>query len=163
MKSRISGGMVMEVSKEGLWYKRLGHASEEKLRQIECFSKSIHSIESKLSGSCINAKKTHLPFPSSSIKMIDCFDLIHCDIQRSYRVPLTSRACCFFFTIFDDFSHVIWVYLFNHINEASEGLVNFYMIKTQFGKEIKILQSDNGGAFTSNFMQELYAKHCIIL
>ena len=68
-----------------------------------------------------------------------------------------------FFTSFDDFSHAIWVYLINHKNEASEGFVNFYMVKTQFGKEIKRLRSDNGGAFTSSFMLEFYAKHCIIL
>lgn len=69
----------------------------------------------------------------------------------------------FFFTIFDDFIHVIRVYLINHKNEASEGFVNFYMVQTQFGKEIKRLWSENGGAFTSTFMQELYAKYCIIL
>lgn len=82
----------MSVIEDRQWHKVLGHASEEKLCQIECFSRSKNSIEKTFCDSCVKDKQTCLPFPSSSIKTFDCFDLTHCNIWGSYHVPSTSGA-----------------------------------------------------------------------
>ena len=37
------------------------------------------------------------------------------------------------------------------------------MIKTQFGKPVKIICTDNGGGFTSNDMQRFYNEREILL
>ena len=44
----------------------------------------------------------------------------------------------------------MWVYLMHDKSEASLLLQNFVIfVKNQFGKEVKIIHSDNGNEFTS--------------
>ena len=75
-----------------VWHKRLGHASDDKLTQIE-FLKSISF--NKMCDSCSRAKHTRLPIQNSEIKTNDCFELLHCDVWGKYRYaslsgPITS-------------------------------------------------------------------------
>ena len=142
------------------WHKRLGHASGDKLTHIDFLRNSTFD---QVCDSCSKAKHTKLPFPSSNIKTNDCFELIHCDIWGKYRVPSSSKAT-YFLTIVDDFSRSVWVFLLKFKHEASNCLINFHtMVKTQFGKPIKRIRSDNGGEFTSNEMKEFYNNHGILL
>ena len=76
------------------WHKRLGHASDGKLSRVN--SLRSFSFENKACDSCIKAKFARLPFPVSSIKSKECFDLVHCDIWGAYRTPSLSRATYFF-------------------------------------------------------------------
>lgn len=83
------------------------------------------------------AKHTRSPFPKSSIKTNECFDLIHCDIWGKYPKPSTAHAN-FFLAIVDDYDRAIWVYLIIQKSEASDCLINFHSkVKIQFGKLIK--------------------------
>ncbi|KAJ0443878.1 putative GAG-pre-integrase domain-containing protein [Helianthus annuus] len=65
-----------------VWHKRLGHASRDKLSRFD-----FVGLPSKTSTffcySCVKAKHKRLPFPVSSIKTGDCFELLHCDIWGS--------------------------------------------------------------------------------
>ncbi|GKC43676.1 retrovirus-related pol polyprotein from transposon TNT 1-94 [Tanacetum coccineum] len=143
-----------------IWHKRLGHASGDKLTHIDFLNDSSFD---QVCDSCIKAKHTKLPFPKSSIKTNDCFELIHCDIWGKYRVPSISGAN-YFLTIVDDFSRSVWVFLLKFKHEASSCLMKFHtMIKTQFGKSVKRICTDNGGEFTSNDMLEFYNDHGILL
>lgn len=63
-----------------VWHKRLGHTSESKLSQVKLLGNFVNKLNSKVCDSCVRAKHTRLPFPSSNIKSDACFDLIHCDI-----------------------------------------------------------------------------------
>jgi len=57
----------------------------------------------------------------------------------------------------DDASRATWVYLMKDRRETSTLLKNFVaMIKTQFGKTIKVVRSDNGSEFTSEPMLQCY-------
>ncbi|KAI3759425.1 hypothetical protein L6452_07232 [Arctium lappa] len=61
-------------------------------------------------------------------------------------------------------NRAVWVFLIKHKYEASSHLVNFCnMVKTQFGKDVKRIRSDNGGEFTSGSMTDFYAQRGIIL
>ncbi|KAI3736523.1 hypothetical protein L2E82_26344 [Cichorium intybus] len=147
----------------GVWHRRLGHASEPKLQRIDFLKSFTYALKNKTCDSCVKAKHTRLSFPSSSIKTVECFDLLHCDIWGSYRTPSLSGAR-YFLTIVDDFSRNVWVYLIKHKHEASNSLVTFCnMVKTQFGKKVKRVRSDNGGEFTSSYMNDFYASEGIIL
>ncbi|MFS7957032.1 putative RNA-directed DNA polymerase [Helianthus anomalus] len=142
------------------WHKRLGHASDEKLNGID-FLKNIPF--NKVCDSCSKEKLTRKPFPISTTKTGECFDLIHCDIWGRYRVPSSSGAR-YFLTIVDDFSRSVWLFLLKFKHEASTSLKFFHkMVKTQFGKDIKKIRCDNGGEFISNDMLQFYKENGILL
>lgn len=144
-----------------VWHKRLGHTSSNKLSHFD-FTKNA-SFKTVDCDSCAKAKHTRLPFPISSIRSKECFELLHCDIWGRYRNPSTSGAS-YFLTVVDDYSRSVWVFLLKHKFEAGDRLIFFHkMVKTQFGKLIKRIRCDNGGEFVSNRMQNFYAEQGIIL
>ncbi|KAJ0477127.1 putative RNA-directed DNA polymerase [Helianthus annuus] len=133
---------AMSASVE-VWHKRLGHASSGKLSHFD-FVKNV-SFKTINCDSCAKAKHTQLPFPISSIKTKECFELLHCDLWGRYRTPSLSRAN-YFLTIVDDYSRSVWVILLRHKFDAGDHLIFFHkMIKTQFGKSIKRIRCNNGG------------------
>ncbi|KAJ0581372.1 putative RNA-directed DNA polymerase [Helianthus annuus] len=146
-----------------IWHKRLGHAGDEKLSQINFLNNFSSKNNDDVCGSCMKSKFTRIPFPTSITKTSAPFDLIHCDIWGSYRTPSFSKAN-YFLTIVDDYSRVVWVYLIKHKFEASTCLMYFHkMVKTQFEKNIKRIRCDNGGEFISNQMMKFYAEEGIVL
>ncbi|KAJ9561136.1 LOW QUALITY PROTEIN: hypothetical protein OSB04_006296 [Centaurea solstitialis] len=162
MVAQARKAMAIKVDAK-VWHSRLGHASDSKLSYIDCLKDLSFDFKNDVCDSCVNAKHTRTPFPKSTIKTNECFELIHCDIWGKYRKPSTSHAS-FFLTIVDDFSMALWVFLIKHKSEASECLISFHnMVKTQFSKPIKRIRSDNGGEFTSNRMKEFYAREGILL
>lgn len=113
--------------------------------------------------SCSKAKHTRLPFPSSEIKSRDCFDLLHCDIQGTYRFPSFSRAS-YSLTITDDFCRSVLAFMLKLKHDSSKHVVNFHkLVKNQFGKCVKRIRCDNGGEFTSNDMLKFYNEQGILL
>jgi len=68
----------------------------------------------------------------------------------------------YFFTIIDDFSRAVWVYLMHEKSEDSVLLQQFCSLaKIQFDKLVKTICSDNGLEFTSTPMTSFYAQHGI--
>lgn len=54
----------------------------------------------------------------------------------------------YFFTIVDDFSRSIWIYLLSEKREVANTLKIFMtIVQTQFDKTIKVVRSDNGAEF----------------
>ncbi|CAH9138265.1 unnamed protein product [Cuscuta epithymum] len=144
-----------------LWHRRLGHASNGKLRHIS-FLKGLQQ-NSSFCDPCLRAKQTRLPFPNSTSKSTCCFELIHCDIWGSYRCDSTSGAR-YFLSIVDDFSRGVWVYLMKSKSEVCQKLIHFCnMIETQFEKRVKRIRSDNGMEFQTNILSEFYGRRGIIL
>lgn len=47
----------------------------------------------------MKVKQTHAPLPTSSIKMFDCFELIHCDIWGGYKTASLTGAHYFLTTV----------------------------------------------------------------
>uniref|UniRef100_A0A251S5C6 Putative ribonuclease H-like domain-containing protein n=1 Tax=Helianthus annuus TaxID=4232 RepID=A0A251S5C6_HELAN len=145
-----------------VWHKRLGHTSNDKLSCFDFVENA--SFKTMDCDSCAKAKHTRLPFPVSSIKSKECFELLHCDIWGRYRTPSFSSGANYFLTIVDDYSRSVWVFLLKHKYEAGDRLMYFHkLVKTQFGKMIKRIRCDNGGEFVSNRMNDFYAEQGIIL
>ncbi|KAI3723909.1 hypothetical protein L2E82_35671 [Cichorium intybus] len=154
--------MAMVVwSKNEIWHKRLGHASEGVLKKIQKLGNIGSSSE--FCDSCIRAKQSRLPFPISFAKTASSFDLIHVDIWGRYKHASLDGAY-YFLSIVDDYSRGVWVYLMKTKSEASHYLMFFYnMIETQFGKRVKRIRTDNGSEFRSRHMLDFYATHGILL
>ena len=145
-KEKMTRAMTSNQNVE-IRHRRLGHASESKLHRVDFLKNSSFSLKNKNYDSCVKAKLTRLPFPISSSKTTDCFELVHCDIWGGYRTPSFTGAR-YFLTIVDDHSRAVLVFLLKHKHEASKCLIEFSnMVKTQFEKKIKRIRSDNGGEF----------------
>ncbi|CAH9083893.1 unnamed protein product, partial [Cuscuta epithymum] len=94
---------LMTTPDVSIWHKRLGHASEAKLHRVDFLADFTFKLKDRVCDSCVKAKHTRLSFGKSSIKTSECFDLLHCDIWGSYRMPSLSGAR-YFLTIIDDYS-----------------------------------------------------------
>ena len=66
----------------------------------------------------------------------------------------------YFLIVVDDANRATWVYLMRGRRETSTLLKSFVtMIKTQFGKTVKVVRSDNGSKFTFEPMLQYYAMN----
>lgn len=67
----------------------------------------------------------------------------------------------YFLNIVYDYSRVVWVCLLtDKINFEKTNVDFFYFILRQFGKHVKIVQSDNGSEFMC--MKGYFRKTCVI-
>ena len=97
---------------------------------------------------CQRATQSRDKFHVSEHNTSTIFELIHYDLWGPYRT-ISSCGASYFFTIVDDFSRAIWIYLLVDKKEIPNILKMFFsMVERQFDKQVKILQSDNGIEFT---------------
>ena len=75
--------MAMMTS-AAVWHKRLGHASHDKLSNLDFVKNAPSGTHNMFCDSCVKAKFVRLPFPISFIKTKDCLELLHCDIWGKY-------------------------------------------------------------------------------
>ncbi|KAK9178380.1 hypothetical protein WN943_027570 [Citrus x changshan-huyou] len=139
------------VSAEGnyyLWHRRLGHASNKIISLLLSVSKmECQKFRDEPCDICFKAKQTRNVFPISMNKANDMFALVHCDVWGAYRIP-SSCGAHYFFSIVDDYSRGVWVYLMAHKSEVAQLFKNFCaMAKTQFNRQVKMVRSDNGTEF----------------
>jgi hypothetical protein len=143
-----------------LWHKRFGHASYDKLIEINKMFPFVHIVKSSNPCDvCFYAKQKRLPFSLSSHVSKNNFDLVHMDIWGPLSVP-SMLGYKYFLTIVDDKSRFTWIYLMKLKSEASSHIKAFCnMIKTQFETNIKCIRSDNGSEF---FLKDFYKDHGIL-
>lgn len=61
----------------------------------------------------------------------------------------SSHGASYFLTIVDDFSRTVWTFLLLEKSDVKKFIQSFCTYtKTQFGKTIKMVRSDNGTEFT---------------
>lgn len=140
-----SCNVVSTSNNAQLWHLRLGHLSD-----------SMHgSASNKIqiivpsdfdSQKCIIyplAKLKRLSFKYENHFSPKNFDLIHYDLLGLYGKP-TYNGKSYFLTIVDDFIRFIWIYLLTNKSEALIKIQQFFtLVKTQYGKVIKDMRSDN--------------------
>lgn len=116
---------VVGLTEHELWHRRLGHPSKQILSfipQIKSMCDSNRNYES--CDICLRAKQTRDVFISSDNKAVDCFSLILYDLWGPYRVHASCGAY-YFFTIVDNFSLAVWVYLLVEKREVEGTITNF--------------------------------------
>lgn len=99
---------------------------------IECGKVSSYnhsnSIKKKLNSACITcpeAKQTFDSFPISDNIASRIFDLIHYDLWGPYANTQSFCVAHYFFTIVDNFSRVVWVYVLRNKIEVSIAFHSF--------------------------------------
>ena len=100
---------------------------------------------------CITAKMTRKPFPTESSSILaQILDLIHTDICGPMQA-VTPGNKRYFMTMIDDYSRYTKVFLLNQKSEVMAKIKEYVSyVKTQFGKTLKKIRSDNGGEYISN-------------
>ncbi|CAM8888862.1 unnamed protein product [Rhodiola kirilowii] len=147
-----------------IWHKRMGHLPVHKLKKMmSSTQENIQLVDCDMHCSvCPMAKQSRLPFPSSSHKSVESFELIHADVWGPFSTS-TMTGCKFFLTIVDDFSRNTWTFLMKQKSEVSSLVIQFFqMVNTQFNKKIKVFRSDNGSEFFNEILRKfLITKGCI--
>nr|GEW00569.1 cysteine-rich RLK (receptor-like protein kinase) 8 [Tanacetum cinerariifolium] len=146
LKTRKVLGLVFN-NKYSLWHHRLGHVSNTTLKHIHVISKCVSHAANESCLTCPTEKFAKLPYSLSDSHAKIPFELIHIDIWDPYKVPTLGHHK-YFLTIVDDFSRAVWTYLLIKKSDAYSVFKTFInFVKTQFGKEIKVIRSDNALVF----------------
>jgi hypothetical protein len=77
--------LAVGVPSSTLWHRRLGHLGHEALSSLvsSCAITCNKSASEHLWHACQLGRHVHLPFPTSSSRAINNFDIIHCDLWTS--------------------------------------------------------------------------------
>jgi hypothetical protein len=142
-----------------LLHERLGHPSLLKLKQMVPNLAKISSLQCE---SCQLGKHACSSFPSKVESRVDSpFSVIHSDIWGPSRVA--SNGFRYFVTFIDEFSRCTWFFLMKERSELLSILTTFVNeVKTQFGKAIKILRSDNAKEYFSYGLSSFLSAHGIL-
>ncbi|XP_075102355.1 uncharacterized protein LOC142177467 [Nicotiana tabacum] len=146
----------------GLCHKRLGYASTVTIKQILGLGQEECKVAINNCTICPLARHTRLPFHNSTSRSSDVFELLHIDVWGPYNVP-TLDGNKIFLTIMDDCSRTTWLFLLKLKSDVIVMLRNFFsLVKTQLGKTVKMLRSDNGGEFINTNCFHLFQSLGII-
>jgi len=116
---RISAVKIDKGASLDLWHERLGHPSMRLIKLVPTVGfQKIGDHLNKCGDICQRAKQTRQKFPVSDFRASDVFELIHCDLCGPYRHVSSCGASCFF-TIVDDDSRAMWIYLLTDKKEVS--------------------------------------------
>ncbi|XP_019085488.1 PREDICTED: uncharacterized protein LOC104715244 [Camelina sativa] len=134
-----------------IWHQRLGHANLQVLQHLKN-SKAISSNKSSTSlvcGPCQMGKSCQLPFFSSDFSAKEPIDRIHCDLWGPS--PVVSVQGFKYYVVFiNAFSRYSWLIPLKTKAEFCDVFIVFQkQVENQFGKKIRIFQSDGGGEFMS--------------
>jgi len=136
------------------WHARLGHINFESMKKMskKGLVKGLPHFDSEnqLCESCLVGKQTRKSFPlMTTYKATRPLELVHGDLCGPI-TPSTKGQNRYIFTLIDDFSRYMWIFL---LKEKSEAFLHFKKFKAlaenELGKSLKVFRSDRGGEFTS--------------
>ncbi|RDY02144.1 hypothetical protein CR513_14444, partial [Mucuna pruriens] len=108
----------------------------------------LMSVESLKCDICQFLKHHRATFSSSNNKSLEPFDLIHSDVWGPASNSISGAK--WFVSFIDDCTRVTWIFLMKQKYKIYQIFVDFFrLVKNQFNKSIKRLQSDNGTEFVN--------------
>jgi transposase InsO family protein len=156
------GDEVSTKDKIWLWHRRLGHPSFGYMKKL--LPNMFINLNPKdfSCETCVKSKSHRVTYYSRQNKCVIPCDLIHTDVWGPS--PITSKSGCrWYISFIDDCSRMVWLYLLKSKDEVPKVVKDFHkMVKTQFGKEIKIMRSDNGTEYLNKCLQAFFNENGII-
>jgi hypothetical protein len=135
-----------------IWHRRMAHLHHGALRGLRDFVTRVPRINIEhqdVCRGCALGKFTKASFPGSDTRSTRILDLVHTDVCG----PMTQKflsGCEYYITFIDDYSRKTWIYFLNMRSEVFKWFQEFRaLVENQSGKRIKVLWSDNGGAYSS--------------
>jgi hypothetical protein len=151
------------VASTSTWHRRLGHPGIDTLSKLSSDSSVICSSRSyDFCHACQLGRHTRMPFTSSTSRVDNNFNLIHCDMWTSPVVSVSGYK--YYLVILDDCSHFMWTFPLRVKYDTFYILLNFFaFVFTQFGRTIKVVQCDNGQEFDNVSSQAFFTTHGVVL
>jgi len=149
MKSMLFLHMVESTSL--LWHARLGHLNYIYLKYMckHGYISYQHNNKNKCKV-CIQAKMTKKHFPKVK-RNSQLLELVHSDICKINGM-LTRGEKRYSISFIDDYSRFTYIYLLRTKDEAFGKFKEFKkMVENQKKRQIKVLRSDRGGEYFSEF------------
>ena len=92
-KNEVSGAIIATISDYTLWHRRMGHAHQHVIKQLDKNTEggpnqTIDAPYSACEG-CEKGKSKRLPFPSSKLRATRPLDLVHSDLDE---MPVLSMG-----------------------------------------------------------------------
>ena len=152
-----------QVTEADLWHQRLGHLSENRLKEISkknlvtgCDIKKPANIS--FCESCVEGKMSRKPFkPVGEVRSTRRLQLVHSDVCGPMQTESFGGAR-YFVTFTDDFSRCCNVYVMKNKSDVLEKYKEFEAATTvSSGQKIGTLRTDNGGEYLSKEF-ETYLK-----
>ncbi|XP_074293743.1 uncharacterized protein LOC141620890 [Silene latifolia] len=151
---------ALPAIESSLWHDLLGHPGDvifNSLRLnnlINCSSPNKKTI----CHSCSIGKHIKQPFVASSSRTTMPFDIIHSDLWTS---PIISSAGHrYYLVLLDDFTNFLWTFPLAKKSQVYSTFIKFRnFVKTQFERDIKTIQCDNGKEFDNGSFTELCASN----
>jgi len=146
-----------------LWHMRLGHMSEKGMHLLSKQGYLGKHVIGKLEfcKHCAFGKQKKVSFSTATHNTKGILDYIHSDLWGPSKVP-SYGGRRYMMTIIDDFSRKVWVYFLRHKNETFPTFKKWKtLVKTQTGKKVKKLRTDNGLEFCSGDFNEFCTNHGI--
>ena len=137
----------VDIDTTKLWHFRMGHLSYDRLKFFSSYYSNISIGYVHPCDACLFAKQKRLPFPFSSTKSTQFFDLLHVDIWGPFN-HVFVEGYKYFWTVLDYFTRYTWICLMKTNAETHTHLRNFInKIENQFNCHLKVLRSDNDPEF----------------
>ena len=158
LSARVTPPSTFAVLTQDLWHKRLGHPSSSLLRVLnKRNSISVKTFSDKhLCQSCLFGKHVKLPFYDSVSVTCLPFDILHSDLWTSQM--LSSGGHRYYILFLDDYTNYLWTYPLTNKSHVYSTFLSFYkLIRTQFEREIKSFQCDNGTEYNNKPFHDFFS------
>ena len=160
-KALVSMSTIFMVDYD-LMHRRLGHPSEDVLRQAKRHCDKfpeglIYPKDRPICRGCAEAK-SHLPmFEDSVSRASSKFELIHSDLKE---LPVISyHKYKWFITFLDDYSSHCWVVFLRKKSDAYNAIIDFLaMVRTQHNITVKTFMTDAGGEYKSDALMAKFKE-----
>ena len=143
-----------------LWHNRLGHPGTPVLSSLRRNNFIICNKfqDNFFCNSCLLGKQIKLPFYESLSFTSLPFDIVHSDIWSS--PTLSSEGHRYYVLFLDDFTNFLWTSPIANKSQVHSIFLAFRAhIKTQFERDIKCFQCDNGGEYDNKSFHQFCQLH----
>lgn len=150
-----------KTSVTDLWHYRFAHSSIPIIKQA-VKPHDIHLGEPTFCDICPLGKIKRKSFKPRIVNSSDVLDIIHSDLLGPLQESMAKAQYAITFT--DDYSRFSMIYLLP--NKSAQQLLHAFktyhnIVTTQHNRPIKHLQSDNGGEYVNQAVQEFCEDHGI--
>lgn len=154
---------LAEKASISVWHQRFAHANlETTKRMISQFNLPVCNKSMTDCASCAIGKMHRLHSPSRDFNSAkEILDIVYADVWGPASVP-SIEGHRYFVNFVDGFSRMNWIFPIVHKSDVFSTFVKFRtQIEKQTGKEIKSIQTDNGGEFMAltKYLEQLGISH----
>jgi transposase InsO family protein len=161
---RVVPYALATVASSATWYRCLGHTDLDVLSKLSSSSVITYpwDRDDSLCHACQLGRHIQLPFPSSSTRVVQPFDLIHYDLWTSSVLSVSGYK--YYLVILDDCTHYSWTFSLRQKSDTFPTLSHFFaFVFIQFGCTIWSIQCDNGREFHNSSNRTFFLSHDVQL